>query len=77
MPKPLKELIAEWEIWQEGDSERVPEEMARRLRLLDERHQPYWCELCETTERHHHGLCGGCFQGWPCPDRRILDGEEA
>ena len=71
MPKPLRELLQAWDVWHEDkDGPRVPDEMARRLRLLDERHQPIM-----DPEMGNGGFCN-CGQEWPCPDRRILDGEE-
>ena len=45
-------------------------EMARRLRLLDERHRPW-------REDSRYCDCGlGYEEGGPCPDRRILDGDK-
>jgi hypothetical protein len=49
-------------------------EMARRLRKLDkldERHQ-----RGGRTPSGRRSIYCRCHTEWPCPDRRILDGEE-
>lgn len=50
-------------------SERAEEAFAR-LRRLDERHQK------STNPWPKPGPWCGCGRAWPCPDRRLLDGEE-
>lgn len=86
MPKPLEDVLADWNdapyLTVEGDAE--AEEMAKRLRRLDERHQPvaglYDIGVtivdgvpAETVQGRASCKCGG---PWPCPDRRLLEGEE-
>ena len=67
MPKPLEELLEVDPYNHPPSAQQV--EMARRLRRLDERHQ----------KQDHAGIpegeCKGCLYTWPCPDRRLLDGE--
>lgn len=79
-PKPLKELLEYGRDWDEDEGGvwvysaadwTVIVEMARRLRKLDEMHQP---EI--NTRGTETGICKSCEEDWPCPDRAVLDGRK-
>ena len=72
MTKPLSEVLEE-DKYDHPDSARH-REMSRRLRKLDERHQPRYYD---TVGGGRSIECAGCKRTPPCPDRRILDGEES
>jgi len=61
----LEELMKGWKLWLGRPENEYEHEMARRLRRLDERH----------FEDDEHSNCKADGFSWPCPDRRILDGE--
>jgi hypothetical protein len=72
-PIPLQELLSGWDPEKTGSP--VIVEMARRLRLLAERHQPI--ETCRGE------VCRACsnedlksWMPWPCPDAEILAGRK-
>jgi hypothetical protein len=77
--KRLKELLEEWDMWGFDSYKLEPDpvsEMARRLWDLDERHSEPW-PRGNTGGDRGWSACGGCGNKWPCPDRRILDGENS
>jgi hypothetical protein len=77
---PLKELLGKYRFWNEKTGKPLGSqltheahlEMARRLRKLDERHQ-----RGGRTPSGRRSIYCRCHTEWPCPDRRILDGENS
>ena len=67
--KPLSELLAAWkqdpQLPVNAFDSLTGDEMARRLRALDEMHE----------KDYEHGNCKADGFPWPCPDHLILDGE--
>ena len=57
----------------QADADDALREALRRLRKLDERHQPRYYD---TVGGGRSIECAGCKRTPPCPDRRVLDGEE-
>jgi len=71
MPKTLEELLGDTGC---GRDLKDRMEMGRRLRALDRRHQvgdPVSMGIPPSSNLR----CVACHEEWPCPDRRILDGE--